>query len=483
MPRTKVSRTRPPECVTAKITLQGQTFPFRLYTRRLPLGDYGTIHYYWMPAPEFHSLTPKSTTANFRSCLGHWKAAMQTCGLWEDIEQQVTYLLAASYPLVCRSKSLQKIYRDAFLDPTRVSYAATGLPEEARQRIQQVVDARDRFGLQRELDQVLGRYHAPAGMLPRLQEAFRRWVGHGLVLMREHGQDGVSKYLEEVRTWLNRFRKKGGDPWVRRFIDMYSYEAKVSFYTCFANTWIGLLPWLKEHRALDQLSERFLRLWHNQNQPIEIPPGRTPGGLYYPTGGQAIGFPSTGTPEAVRQVITWQTPQSEPQFIPDVFSGQVLSLHPLSSFFMKDPALCAIAGRFLSSDSFEEVMSRGRSENHPMYWQLIGAILTAAHSYRNALDSQAQQRGVRYRGGNAVETIGTGPEPEGGAEASLIEDFAVAQGKSCPECGGSLRLDTLFPAESDSAHFSVGYRCRSCQRAVPIEYRRSDLEDFLASSR
>ena len=134
-------------------------------------------------------------------------------------------------------------------------------------------------------------------------------------------------------------------------------------------------------------------------------------------------------------MITWQTVRSEPQFIPDVFSGQVLSLHPLSGFFMKDPAFCAIAGCFLTSDSYEEVMSRGRSENHLMYWQLMGAILIAAHSYRNALATQTQQRGVYFRGGNAVEALGSGTDQRLGTAASLLEDFGRDRGQFCPDCG------------------------------------------------
>ena len=42
----------------------------------------------------------------------------------------------------------------------------------------------------------------------------------------------------------------------------------MSFYTCFANAWVALVPWLKEHRDLDQLSDASC--WHNQNQPIEV---------------------------------------------------------------------------------------------------------------------------------------------------------------------------------------------------------------------
>ena len=62
---------------------------------------------------------------------------------------------------------------------------------------------------------------------------------------------------------------------------------------------------------------------------------------------------------------------------------------------MKDPAYCAIAGRFLTCERYGEVMREGRSENCPQYWDLIGAILSAANLYRMALDKQVQQREIQ----------------------------------------------------------------------------------------
>ena len=281
-PAPHASRPKLRERVTAHINLRGTRFTFKLFTRRIPLGAYGTIDYFWMDVSQFRNLATDSSSANFRNCVAFWQTAMEVSNLWDDPAQQVNYILAQCYPLVCRSKGMQKIYRDAFLNPEQTAYEPVGLPEEVRQRIQQVVEARDRYLLKQELDQVLGRFDPPAHVLPALQEAFHRWVGRGWWLMKQRGRDGLNEFLTEVNTWLRRLRKKGGNLWVRRFLDMFAYESKVSFYTCFANAWVALVPWLKEHRGLDQLSERFLRLWHHQNQPIEIPPGRTPGGLSSP---------------------------------------------------------------------------------------------------------------------------------------------------------------------------------------------------------
>jgi len=46
---------------------------------------------------------------------------------------------------------------------------------------------------------------------------------------------------------------------------------------------------------------------------------------------------------------------------------------------------------------------------------MVGAILTAAHLYRQAADGQANRRGLRSRGGDAVEGVAAAE----GAEALL----------------------------------------------------------------
>ena len=205
------------------------------------------------------------------------------------------------------------------------------------------------------------------------------------------------------------------------------------------------------------------------------------GGLYYPTQVQATALHLNSQNVPVRQVITSRTPPIGPRgFIPDVFSGQILSLHPLSGFFMKGSS-SAIAGRFLTSSSFEAVMSRGRFENHPLYWDLVGAILTAAHSYRSALDCQAQNRGVRLRGGDAAKSLACQPVPGESSASSLFEDFAAFRGIHCPHCKGSVSLDEYLPATKNSDHCVVRYWCRGCQRVVPTEVQRSILEDWLLS--
>src|SRR5262249_23571423 len=121
-------------------------------------------------------------------------------------------------------------------------------------------------------------------------------------------------------------------------------------YTCYANAWVDIIPCLQKDHGLDPVSERFLRLWHHQNQAIEIPHGRTAGGIYYPTHVRYDFFLAGADGQVIPKRICLPTERVGPTHVPDVFSGQILSLHPLSGFFMKDPALCAVAGAIFASE-------------------------------------------------------------------------------------------------------------------------------------
>src|SRR4051812_18622118 len=142
----------PPESLTATVRLRGQEFSFKLFTRPLRLGDYGTVQYYWMDSSQLRAaLATEAAAANFRACVGHWWAAMLVSGLGDDPDQQAHLVSALCYPLVSRDKSLQAIYRDAHLDPKRLRSASASLPDDLRLRIREVVRGRDRLGVQREL--------------------------------------------------------------------------------------------------------------------------------------------------------------------------------------------------------------------------------------------------------------------------------------------------------------------------------------------
>src|SRR5262245_13395519 len=106
---------KPPESLTATLCLRGHEYAFRLYTRKLRLGDYGTVDYYWMDSSQFRNLRSEASAANFRAVVGYWAAAMHASRLQHDLDQQVHYVLAVCYGLLSRCKGLQGVYRDAYL--------------------------------------------------------------------------------------------------------------------------------------------------------------------------------------------------------------------------------------------------------------------------------------------------------------------------------------------------------------------------------
>jgi DNA-directed RNA polymerase subunit RPC12/RpoP len=168
--------------------------------------------------------------------------------------------------------------------------------------------------------------------------------------------------------------------------------------------------------------------------------------------------------------------QIGPTHVRDVFSGQALSLHPLSAFFMKDPALCAIAGRFFATAAYGLALGRGQAALCGAYWDLVGAILSAARLYRQALDRQADGRGTRQRAGAEEAACST---PAGVSDALLLEEFASSRKVRCPACGGALQFRRYHSVGPDEESFPAEYACRACGRNVPRTIDRTDLEGWL----
>ena len=130
MPRTTRSRPKLRKRVTAQIDLRGDRCTFKLFTRCIPLGDCGTIDLYWMDVSQFRNPGTETSLASFRNCVAFWQAAGKSAlgGL------PATYVLAECSPLLCRSKSVQNVHRDAFLDSAQVHFTSVVLTEEERQR-------------------------------------------------------------------------------------------------------------------------------------------------------------------------------------------------------------------------------------------------------------------------------------------------------------------------------------------------------------
>jgi hypothetical protein len=398
------------------------------------------IQYYWMDSSTFRIARTRRTAepVNFRNCLGHWWLAMQSEGLGRDPVQLRHLLLACGYPLVSRNNALQHIYRDAHLASGATAPADRSLPETERKRINSVVRSRDRERVRTELERLLAGPAIPAEERGAVEILLDGILRQGVALVQSQGSDGLEQFLGQLDAWYTKRRKKGGQDWHRRFLDFFAYECKASFYRCYSNCWIDLIPWLQRHRGLDKISERFLRFWHLQNQPVERPDG----------------------------VV-----------IPDGFHDQVLSLHPLSGFFMKDPAFRAVAGAFFSSDVCDRYLKAGQGRGASKYWDLIGAILTAGHLYRQALEDQAQRRGIRERrwSADALAQVSNEPQSPGG----LLEEFITARGVRCSQCDGVLRMKSFRPAGPKATSFCADFFCSVCDLGTRVSILRADLERTL----
>lgn len=346
---------------------------------------------------------------------------------WHRAPDQLDHLLlATSYAVLSGAKSTHQVFRDAHLTLRATKPTVEALADGVSGRIRDAVGRRDRARVGCELDVILD---APAPLPAEEREVMRLtldgMLAHGRELVREFGvEEGTWRFMGTLDAWAAAKRKKGNQGWLRVFLNRFAYECKVAFYTCYANAWIDIIPVLRRDHGLDPVGERFLRFWHMQHQPAET----------------------------------------------DVFRGQVLSLHPLSGFVMKDPGLLAVAGRFFGTDAYPRVFERGAADV-PEYWDLVGAILTAGHQYRQALDRRAARRGagatVAPRGERATDG-------ETMSAHGLLEDFATARGIRCPGCGGELRLGSVDPALPGS-DARAKFVCAPCRRDVSVVIRRADL--------
>lgn len=411
--------------VPLSVRLGGHDFTFELCGRQLALGPDHAIDYYWMDTTDFRITQPRrrADPINVRNCVGHWWAAMKASGWHDDQDQRDHLLLATSYAVLSGAKSTHQVFRDAYLAPSTTAPTADSLPDDVNRRIRDAIESHDLVLVGREFDVILD---APAPLSPVecavMRQVFDGMLAHGRELIREHDVEGLRQFVARVDGWAAAKRKKGNQGWLRTFLNRFAYQCKVAFYTCFANAWVDIIPALRRDHGLDEVGERFLRFWHMQNQSPET----------------------------------------------DVFRGQVLSLHPLSGFFMQDPALLDVAGRFFGTDAYPRVFEGGEVAV-PEYWELVGAILTAGHQYRQALDRQEARRGA----GSTVPPRDGVTADDGASAPGLLEDYATDRGIRCG-CGGALRFGDVVPADADS-DARVLYVCNTCRRDVPVVIRQDDI--------
>jgi hypothetical protein len=403
---------------------------------------------------------------------------MHELRLEKDWEQQRHLVMALCYALVNRNKSLQDVYLDALPRPDSIDPDSLSIPEEIQKRIREVVNRRDRNGIKVEFDQALAVYHPTREDLVGFAKAFQTWADKGVNAYRESGEEGVIRWMSEIDYWMYKFRKRC-QPRVRAFINFFSYQAKTSFYLCYANFWRSLLPWLRNNHGLDDLSFRFLSFWHNQNQPIEIPEGRTSGGIWYPTRrGARLFYPrEDGTVKINGRIV--RLPRIGPEVIPDVFSGQVLALHPLTWFLFADPALRETVGLFLRTWEFDTLTQGGPTQDCVLYWEMIGAILTAAHLYRIAHDEFENRRGVQNQGGDATLAVIQDDAPP--PMQAFMDDYIASRHLRC-QCGASYTCGVVEHATEEQDTRQVPLVCSNCGNHDSVSVTDTEIQEALFPS-
>jgi hypothetical protein len=435
---TTVSRPASLRRFTATVQHGGHDFPFELCTRELRLSPEQSINYAWMDSTAFRITKNQRGRdhTNVRSILSHWWATRQSCGWHRDPHEIYDLLLAANYAALSGGKTTHQVFRDAHLRAGRTALVNVSLPGEVNLRIRDVVRSRDCDRVGAEFDLILGVPEKISTICSKvMQQTFEGILALGFDLFRERDAAGVWEFMGKVDAWVAAKRKKGNQGWLRTFLNRFAYECKVAFYTSYTNAWIDIIPVLRQDHGLDPVGERFVRFWHSQYQPIELANGTV---------------------------------------IPDVFRGQVLALHPLSGYFMQDPALLTVAGRFFGTDAHDRVFVDGDS-NVPEYWELVGAILTAGHQYRQAFERQEARRGARFS--KSDEGATTALSSEESATLGMLDDYAMGRGFRCSnsKCQGGLRLESVAGVAEDAETCSASFVCVECRHPVSKTISYADL--------
>lgn len=431
---------------TIEIPQNGNTFPFELCQRNLSFGEAGPGKYYWMDGRQFRK---ESGGSNFRSCVDFWWACAEQANESDDFDNQVNLVLAEIYTLINTSRAMQNVFLDAQLwKPKDESLPSNksqqsgekehSLPAAEISRLRQIVDSRNVIEVQNELEQLFLGDQPEEHTRPQFNEEFQNWVLEPLKIFRNGGRQKLHDYIHgELKNKISKLRKRGNNSDARLFLNMFSYECKVAFYLCYASAWAFILPRLKQYDGLNELSVRFMRMWHHQNQSGEIE-----GKIYH------------------------------------IFSGQVLSLHPLSAFVLNDSTALSVIGNWVGHPEYQHLIESNQVADSPEYWEVVLIILIAANEYK-----QSHQKWDESRGKN--ELVDT-PKVEQNASitsdlsvAENIEDYLARRSIFCEECAGLLGYHDPLATGNQG---TVNLRCRSCGQKTNMKIDSVDFKKYLVDS-
>jgi hypothetical protein len=176
--------------------------------------------------------------------------------------------------------------------------------------------------------------------------------------------------------------------------------------------------------------------------------------------------------------LFWKTSHVGLEVLPNPFRGRVLALHPLNWIVLARHELREQVGRCISSPQFDDVMRTGRVADFAEYWQMIGAILSAAHLYRQANLEYESRRGIREPKRLQLPSCIELPARCEGAPEALLRDFVAALNRRCP-CGGTYQYVASDLPSGYEDRVDVPVVCRHCNLVGAIKVSRNELERFL----
>ena len=285
-----------------------------------------------------------------------------------------------------------------------------------------------------------------------------QWLNAGVERFRSDGSEGLRTWLKEVQRQYKQYRRRS-DPPVQSFLRVFAYEAKVAWYHMYANFWISLLPWLEEHHGLNPASKRFMGIWHNQNQRVEIHHGLRSSGVAATVGREIMLPNGAGIDHRFGGRLM---DDGTVEVVPDVFCGQVLALHPVSWILLARPELCELVGSCIAAPQFDDAMRLRHVDDFPEYWRMVEAILTAAYLYQVAREGNESRRNKRTLG-DTENTVANASSAKGPlTEYSHLRDYVVGVKEKCP-CGGKYEYASTELPLANGTTVNIPVICSSCR--------------------
>jgi hypothetical protein len=414
-----------------EIGVDDRRFEFQIHHRELDLwGRRGAneklCRYYWMDSRQWRQ---GRRGPNFRACVDFWWMLAEKYGDGSDALE--TLALAECYPLVNTARSMQEVYRDAHLRPeSRSPAGAVGGQNEGDQfesnvaltpdddeylRLRSVARRRDTALLQQELERLFLGTNLNCRDQRQADEQASQLVNGLVDAFKSGGRDELIKYTATIDQLIHKIRRRGGVGNLRTFLNVFSYECKLAFYTCYATSWSAIVHRLEQTEPNNKLGHRLMRLWHHQNRP-EYGHGR------------------------------------------DAFCGQVLALHPLSKFMLTSSEHLEALRQWVDHPSYDAIAASGQAGQQEEYWELCGSILVAATEYIRSRDRAESRRSTRSDVPPDIERgMGGDEEP---SISQTLEDYFAARSVRC-DCAGELKhLSHAF--SDDGAQSEVTMTCAEC---------------------